>query len=109
MVFSTPCVSHQSGLNQMRRPSVAMVPISGAFTHVRPSAMEPMKGALTSSRARALVMIAGSCSMAASRERALHALKDGVGFAGDALAQRCGVAELLRVMDCEIALDIGAQ
>ena len=73
----------------MLRPSVAMVPISGAFTHARLSAMEPVKGALTSSRARALVMIAGSCSMAASRERALHTLEDGVGFISDALAQRC--------------------
>ena len=71
--------------------------------------MEPMKGARTSSRARALVMIAGSCSMAASRERALHAFEDGVGFVGDALAQRFGVAKLLGVVDCQIALDIGAQ
>src|SRR5271166_135571 len=109
MVFSTPCLSHHSGLNQTLRPSVAMVPMSGAFTHARPSAMEPMKGARTSSRARALVMIAGSCSMAASRERALHALEDGVGFVGDALAQCFRVAKLLGIMDGEIALDIGAQ
>jgi hypothetical protein len=48
-------------------------------------------------------------SMAASRECALHAFEDGVGFVGDALAQRFRAAKLLGVVNCEVALDIGAQ
>ena len=41
--------------------------------------------------------------------RAMHALEDGIGFVGDALAQCLGVAKALGVMDGKIAFDIGAQ